>query len=88
MTRVFIHSWHGDFARTQIAADSDDRRRRDGEPPACFRLFTCGCGTARLERIRRPFWMRVVRSFRLYRCGRCAAVVFRRRLGRRDYPPV
>ena len=88
MTRVFIHSWHGDFARTEIASEIDYLGRFVAKPPASFRLFACGCGTAGLERIRRPLWLRVVFSFRLYRCCRCGADVFTRRLGRRGYPPL
>lgn len=87
MTRVFIHSWHGDFARTEIASDID-RPGRFRETRASFQLFACGCDTPGLKRIRRPLWLRVVFSFRLYRCQRCGAVVFTRRLGRRGYPPI
>lgn len=87
MSRVFIHSWHGDFARTEIADDvrSLEARKRERAP---LKLFECGCGVAHLHRMPRPFWIRVVLSFRLYRCERCGADVFRRRRGRQGYPAI
>lgn len=84
MTRIFIHSWNGDFARTEI--ESPDTVQGHGHAP--LKLFACGCGEAQLRRIRRPFWMRVVFTFRLYRCLQCGAMVFRRRRERGGYPAM
>ncbi len=86
MMRIFIHSWHGDFARTEIAADRDDRAPARETPPQ-LRPFACGCGTQHLQRMRRSTWMRLVFGFRLYLCLRCGAHVFRLRTGQRPYYP-
>ena len=84
MTRIFIHSWHGDFARTILAEPPDSVRRAAAEG-ARLKLFSCGCGTRHLTRMRRPLWMRAVPIFRLYRCMRCGADVFRTRARQRRY---
>ncbi|MBC5781491.1 hypothetical protein H8N03_00960 [Ramlibacter sp. USB13] len=85
MTRVFIHSWHGDFAKTAFAEEPDSAKRAAGDGYRRLKLIACGCGTRHLQRIRRPLWMRPVFLFRLYRCGRCGADVFRPRGGQRKY---
>ena len=81
MTRVFIHSWHGDFARTQWVSEMDYLGRAVTTPAPALKFFQCGCGcgTAHLKRIRRPLWMRLIPCFRLYRCMRCRAEVMRPR---------
>lgn len=87
MSRVFIHSWHGDFAKTKIVSEIEylGRAARTEDPP--LRLLGCGCGIRHLHRIRRPAWMRAVLMFRLYRCNRCGAHVFRPRTRpSRGYP--
>jgi hypothetical protein len=89
MTRVFIHSWHGDFAKTQWVSEMDYLGRAVSGPSPPLQLFRCGCGcgTGYLRRIRRPLWMRWIPGFRLYRCLRCRAPVARLRLRqRRLYP--
>ena len=88
MGRVFIHSWHGDFARTEIASEIDYLGRVARDRPSALKLFSCGCGIVHLQRIRRPWWMRLVLTFRLYRCLRCGADVFRRRRARGGYPAI
>ena len=88
MTRIFIHSWHGDFARTEIASEIESPGPAVGQGHAPLKLFACGCDGTRLMRIRRPLWMRVVLTFRLYRCLRCGARVFRRRRDRGGYPAM
>lgn len=88
MSRVFIHSWHGDFAKTQIASETDYLGRALTRRPGLPKLFACGCRSTPLQRIRRPWWMRPVLTFRLYRCLRCGADVFRRRRERGGYPAL
>lgn len=83
MTRVFIHSWHGDFAKTRVASELEYLGRAVTEPATPFRLFDCGCGTRHLQRIQRPFWMRAVIGFRLYSCARCKCRVLRPRTRQR-----
>lgn len=88
MTRVFIHSWHGDFARTQIASEAEYLGRAVRQQKPALRLIACGCGTAHLQRMHRPMWMRFVPVFRLYACKRCGAYVFGPRAGRRRAYPA
>ena len=88
MSRVFIHSWHGDFAKTQITREIDYLGRVVSARAPSLKLFACGCGIAHLRRLRRPWWMRMVLTFRLYRCIRCGADVFRRRRERGGYPAI
>lgn len=87
MTKVFIHSWHGDFARTRIVSEIEylGRAAKRDDPP--LRLFACGCDARHLQRIHRSALMRLVPFFRLYHCDRCGADVFRPRTSpRRGYP--
>ena len=85
MARVFSHSWHGDFAKTQWVSEMDYLGRAVSAPEPALKLFRCGCGTAHLQRIRRPLWMRLLLHFRLYRCLRCRAGVIRPRMRQRTY---
>jgi hypothetical protein len=76
--------------RTEVNAEGDyfpaTRIMHFGELPASrhkserLAFFACGCGLPRLARAPRSFWMRVLPSFRLYKCGRCGAKVLRTRL--------
>ena len=88
MSRVFIHSWHGDFARTEIASEMDYLGRVVTRRDPSLKLFACGCGGAHLQRIPRALWMRPLLTFRLYRCLRCGADVLRRRRDRGGYPKL
>lgn len=89
MMRIFIHSWHGDFARTQVDSETGYLGGALRRPDAVLKLFRCGCGTRHLQRVRRQLWMRFVPGFRLYACTRCGARVFGPRAGRRvAYPAI
>lgn len=85
---VFIHSWHGDFAKTKIVSESEYLGRAARRQDPKLLLLGCGCGARHLYRVRRPSWMRVIPMFRLYRCVRCGADVFRPRTGQRRHYPV
>jgi hypothetical protein len=78
---VYVHSAARDFAETQRMPEAAYLGRLpDG---AKLALFGCGCGKARLTRISRTPWMRVLPLFRLYRCLDCGAKVFRVRVRQR-----
>jgi hypothetical protein len=88
MTRVFIHSWHGDFAKTETFRESEYLGRAVSDARRRFRFLRCGCGTKHLLRIRRPLWLRILFPFRLYRCETCRATVFAWRIERQRAYPV
>lgn len=88
MIRVFLHSWHGDFARTVIVPEADYLGRAIRHETPRLRLFRCGCDRRHLQRVHRSLWMRFVLGFRLYRCVRCGCNVLRLPAGRRRYYPA
>ena len=88
MSRVFLHSWHGDFARTQIVSEFEYLGRAVSDRDSRLRVFACGCERRHLLRVHRPLWMRVVLGFRLYWCRRCGARVLRLPAGPRRYYPA
>ena len=88
MSRVFLHSWHGDFARTQIVPEFEYLGRAVSNEGARLRLFGCGCERRHLMRVHRTLWMRMVVGFRLYRCLRCGCRVLRLPAGPRRYYPA
>lgn len=88
MTRVFIHSWHADFAKSDIVSEFDNQGCPASEVPGAFEVSGSGCGAAGLQRIRRRPWMRVVLSFRLNRRCRRGAVVLTRKFRSREDPPA
>jgi hypothetical protein len=80
--KVYVHSWHADFARTQPMPDYPGE---DKAAPAqrWMCLFGCGCGKNALARIARAPLMRLMPFFRLYRCTKCGGKVFRSRIRQR-----
>lgn len=88
MSRVFLHSWHGDFARTQIVSEMDYLGRAVTHQRAALRLFACGCERRHLMRVHRNPWMRLFVGLRLYKCLRCGARVLRLPAGPRRYYPA
>ena len=79
---VYLHSPASDFAETQRLSEWAylGRHLRAEQP---LRLFGCACADAKLVRIGRSRWMRLVAAFRLYRCLACGARVFRSRFRQR-----
>ena len=81
-TAVYLHSAHADFAETQqLAADVYLGRC---VPRAKLTFFGCECRNARLTRIARSAWMRVLVRFHLYQCAQCGTRILRPRLKKRS----
>lgn len=82
LSTIYLHSPSSDFAETQRLSEWAylGRHLRAEQP---LRLVGCGCADARLVRIGRSRWMRLVPTFRLYRCLACGAKVLRTRFRQR-----
>lgn len=80
---VYLHSTRADFADTRRLPEADYLGRC--LRPGPLKLFGCGCGSgsAKLVRIGRSAWMRLLPFFRLYRCLACGHRVLRTRTRQR-----
>lgn len=78
--RVFLHAQGSDFAETEILCESAYLERC--VQPDKLSLLDCGCDKARLVRIQRSVWMRLLPMLRLYRCQCCGVRVLRPRVSK------
>lgn len=83
MRKIYLHSWHGDFAKTQVLTESAYLGRCVLKADAPLRAFRCGCCPPQLVRIPRARWMRLLPLFRLYWCQGCGQKVLRTRTRQR-----
>ena len=82
MTRTFVHSWHADFAPTQLLPESTYLGRAIYRRASPLRLLSCRCEYPGFARLRRAPWMRLMPLLRLYYCRKCHARVLRLSAGK------
>lgn len=80
MPSIYLHSRRSDFAPTERMTEAAYLGRSARSPLA---WIGCGCGRARLLRIPRSPWMRLLPLFRLYQCLACGVRVLRPRTRQR-----
>jgi hypothetical protein len=80
---IYLHSSRSDFAETQRMPEAAylGRLLDLGQ----LKVLGCGCGAAKLVRIGRSPWMRLLPYFRLYRCFSCGCRVLRARTRQRIF---
>ena len=80
---IYLHSTRADFADTKRLPEAAYLGRC--LRPGPLKAFGCGCGSdgAKLVRIGRSPWMRLLPLFRLYQCLACGRRVLRTRMRQR-----